>query len=57
MVVDREQGGKEALEKEGYEFCAIFKILDIADQFLREGLITDDQHKEVADFIKNNRFD
>lgn len=57
VVVDRQQGGKEALEKEGYEFCAIFKILDIADQFLREGLITDDQHKEVADFIKNNRFD
>lgn len=57
VVVDREQGGKEALEKEGYEFCAIFKILDIANQFLSAGLITEEQYNEVVDFIKNNRFD
>lgn len=57
VVVDREQGGKEALEKEGYEFHAIFKILDIADQFLVDELITQQQFNEVADFIKNNQFD
>ncbi len=57
VVVDREQGGKETLEKNGYEFHAIFKILDIAIQFLSAGLITKQQYDEVSDFIKSNRFD
>lgn len=57
VVVDRQQGGGESLEKEGYEFHSIFKILAIADQFLGENLITQEQYTEVVNFIKNNRFD
>lgn len=57
VIVDKEQGGKEIIERKEYEFYAIFKILDIADQFLNEWLITKEQHKEVTNFIKNNRFD
>lgn len=57
VVVDREQGGKESLEKEGYEVQSIFRILDIANQFLADELITQQQYNEVVDFIKNNQFD
>lgn len=56
VVVDREQGGKKLLEKEGYEVHAIFEIIKIADQFLDEDLITKEQYEKVVNFIANNQF-
>lgn len=57
VIVDREQGGKEVLEKMGYECCSIFKILDIAAYFREKDLITKENYERVVVYIKENRFD
>ena len=52
VVVDREQGGKENLEKAGYEVNALAKISEVVDALLKTGKITGEQAKTVLDYIK-----
>jgi len=56
VVVDRQQGGAELLKQKGYDLFSLYKILDIADQFLENGHTTEQKHKEIVEFIKNNKF-
>jgi orotate phosphoribosyltransferase len=53
VVVNREQGGKEKLEKLGYHVHALAKITEIVDSLYREKHISNKQAQEVLEYIKN----
>jgi uridine monophosphate synthetase len=53
VVVNREHGGKEKLEKLGYHVHALAKITEIVDSLYREKKISTKQAREVLDYIKN----
>ena len=53
VVVNREHGGKEKLEKLGYHVHALAKITEIVDSLYREKHISKKQLQEVLDYIKN----
>jgi uridine monophosphate synthetase len=52
VVVNREHGGKEKLEKLGYHVHALAKITEIVDSLYREKLISKDQADKVLDYVK-----
>ncbi len=56
VVVNREHGGKEKLEKLGYQVHALAKITEIVDSLYREKSISDDQADKVLDYVKNFQF-
>ena len=53
VVVNREHGGKEKLEKLGYQVHALAKITEIVDSLYREKHISKKQAQEVLDYIKH----
>ena len=53
VVVNREHGGKEKLEKLGYQVHALAKITEIVDSLYREKHISKDQADKVLDYVKN----
>jgi orotate phosphoribosyltransferase len=52
VVVNREQGGKENLEKLGYKVHALAKISEIADALIRNNNISEVQGDAVLNYIK-----
>ncbi len=52
VVVNREQGGKENLEKLGYKVHALAKISEIVDALRRSKSISKEQADAVLDYIK-----
>lgn len=52
VVVNREQGGKENLEKLGFEVHALAKISEIVDSLARSGNISRMQADSVLNYIK-----
>jgi orotate phosphoribosyltransferase len=57
VAFDREQGGGGTLIRDGYEFEALFEILDVAEFYLEEELITQEQYNETIEFIETHQFD
>ena len=55
VVVDREQRGKENLEKLGYKVHALAKISDIVNCLLKSRQISEHHAKEVLNYIKTPR--
>jgi uridine monophosphate synthetase len=53
VVVNREHGGKEKLEKLGYQVHALAKITEIVNSLYREKHISKDQADKVLDYVKN----
>jgi orotate phosphoribosyltransferase len=53
VVVNREQGGKEKLEKLGYQVHALTKISDIVDSLSKRKHISKEQTDKVLDYVKN----
>lgn len=51
VFIDRQQGGGESLQKMGYEFHSIFKVLEVAEFFLADSIITLQQYNDVVNFI------
>ena len=51
VVVNREHGGKEKLEKLGYHVHALAKISDIVDSLSREKHISREQAYKVLDYV------
>jgi orotate phosphoribosyltransferase len=51
VVIDREQGGKEKLEKLGYNIHALAKISDLINPLLRRGQISKDQTEAMVEYI------
>jgi uridine monophosphate synthetase len=53
VVVNREHGGKEKLEKLGYQVHALAKISDIVESLYREKHISKEQSDKVLDYVKH----
>lgn len=53
VVVNREQGGKETLEKAGYKVHALAKISEITSYLYLNGNISKEQADAVLNYIKN----
>ncbi len=53
VVVNREHGGKEKLEKLGYEVHALASITEIVGSLYREKSISKDQADNVLNYVKN----
>ncbi len=52
VIVNREQGGKEKLEKEGYTINALAKVSEVVASLHKAGKISSEQAKTVLDYIK-----
>ena len=52
VVVDREQGGRENLEKSGYEVHALAKVSELVNCLLQSGYISQKQTDAVLNYIK-----
>ena len=52
VVVNREQGGKENLEKLGFKVHALAKISDIANSLYQNKHISKEQANEVLNYLK-----
>jgi len=53
VVVNREHGGKEKLEKLGYQVHALTKISDIVDSLYKGKHISKEKADKVLDYVKN----
>ncbi|MCW4018689.1 MAG: orotate phosphoribosyltransferase [Candidatus Bathyarchaeota archaeon] len=52
VVVNREQGGKENLEKIGFKVDALAKVSEIVDSLYQTGSISKEQMEKVLSYIK-----
>ena len=55
VLVDREQGGKENLEKMGYELIALTTISELVNNLINIKYISEEQAKLVRDYVNNTR--
>jgi orotate phosphoribosyltransferase len=55
VVVNREQGGKENLEKLGYHVYALAKVSDMVNSLQRNEHISKEQMIKVLEFVKRSR--
>jgi uridine monophosphate synthetase len=56
VVVNREHGGKEKLEKLGYQVHALAKISDIVDSLYTGNHISKEQKEKVLEYVKHFQF-
>ncbi len=54
VVLDREQGGKELLEKKGYRVHTLFKISEVCQILQDEKHLTDEEVARINDFLAGN---
>ncbi len=54
VVLDREQGGKELLEKKGYRVHSLFTITETINILKEVGKITDKEVLRIKDFLAGN---
>jgi uridine monophosphate synthetase len=57
VVVNREHGGKEKLEKLGYQVHALAKITDIVDSLYLGNHISKTQAEKVLEYVRNLHLD
>lgn len=54
LLLDREMGGKEIVEKAGYKLTAAMTISEVLTILKNESKITPEQYSEMLDFTRNN---
>lgn len=54
VVVDREQGGRENLEKMGYELYSVVTISEIVKNLLSSRAISEQQAKNIFNYVRGN---
>ena len=52
VLVDREQGGKEQLEKSGYKLHSIFKLSELLDFYHKKGKMTQETYDEIKAYLR-----
>ncbi|MBI4455910.1 MAG: hypothetical protein HY644_08430 [Acidobacteria bacterium] len=57
VFFDRQQGGTEALAREGYRVDSIFKVRDVIDFYLDQALIDHVEHRSICDFLRTHYFE
>ena len=55
VVLDREQGGKELLEKKGLKVHTLFNITEVREIRSAENMLTDDEVQRIKDFLAGNK--
>jgi orotate phosphoribosyltransferase len=55
VIIDREQGGKEELEKRGYKLEAAFTVTQLLNYYLRTGRITKEKYDESKAYLAANK--
>jgi uridine monophosphate synthetase len=55
VLVDREQGGKQNIEKKGYRLHSVCTISSIVEELLREKKINAETAASVLEFIRSNQ--
>jgi len=55
VLVDRGEGGKEIIEKAGYQFYAPFTLKDLLDYYLEKNMITKDQYEESIEYLSKSK--
>lgn len=55
VLVDREQGGVEQVEKEGCKVYAAMKLTDILNYYLEKQMITEKQYNESIDYLATSK--
>lgn len=56
VVVDREQGGAEILEKRGYPVHSLYKASQLIDYFLKSGRITPAEAQSALEFLRRKQY-
>lgn len=51
VLIDREQGGAEALAEKGYRLHSVFTLRQVLDSLHRQGSIPETQYREVMDYL------
>lgn len=54
VLIDREQGGKQRIEKNGYTLFALISIFEILERMLSKQKVTQEKYKEIYDFLNLN---
>lgn len=54
VLLDREQGGREDLEKRGYRLHAVFRLGEMLDVLAQRGRISTAQREEVKAFLRGS---
>lgn len=52
VLIDREQGGVEQIEKEGCQVYCAMKLTDILEYYLETGKISLEQYRDSVDYLK-----
>jgi orotate phosphoribosyltransferase len=55
VVVDREQKGRDNLQKLGYEVHALAKISELVEHLREQGQVSEAQAKAVTDYVQETR--
>lgn len=55
VLIDREQGGVEQVEKEGCRVYIAMKLTDILDYYMEKNMITKGQYQESIDYLSKSR--
>jgi len=54
VLIDRQSGAREALEKEGYQLHAVLTLTGLLDTWERSGRVPTEQIEAVRQFLKEN---
>lgn len=55
VLVDREQGGVEQVEKEGCRVYAAMKLTDILEYYMEKQMITKEQYEKSIDYLSKSK--
>lgn len=55
VLIDREQGGIEQIEKEGCKVYAAMKLTDILDYYMEKNMITKKQYGKSMDYLTSSK--
>ena len=55
VLIDREQGGIEQVEKEGCRVYAAMKLIDILDYYMEKNMITKEQYEKSIDYLSKSK--
>ncbi|MBI2599513.1 hypothetical protein HYW43_01165 [Candidatus Daviesbacteria bacterium] len=55
VLIDREQGGMEQIEKENCRVYAAMKLTDILDHYLEENMITQNQYDKTVKYLDQSK--
>jgi uridine monophosphate synthetase len=55
VVIDREQGARETLERAGYRFHALLTIPQLLNALEQQGYVTPEKRREVDEYLSSQR--